>query len=38
MFLGPFVPSAGTRAAQFVDILGYATLNNDDLKARDVMR
>jgi hypothetical protein len=34
--LWPFVPAAGSRAAQFVDILGYATLNNDDLKARDV--
>jgi E3 ubiquitin-protein ligase UBR4 len=34
--LWPFVPAAGSRAAQFIDILGYATLNNDDLKSRDV--
>ena len=34
--LWPFVPAAGVRAAQFVDILGYATLNNDHLKSTDV--
>ncbi|ODM96234.1 E3 ubiquitin-protein ligase UBR4, partial [Orchesella cincta] len=36
--LWPFVPAAGSRASQFVDILGYATLNNDDLKARDLRK
>jgi E3 ubiquitin-protein ligase UBR4 len=34
--LWPFVPASGSRAAQFVDILGYASLNNDELKSRDV--
>lgn len=36
--LWPFVPAAGSRASQFVDILGYATLNNDDLKGRDLRK
>lgn len=34
--LWAFVPGAGSRAAQFVDILGYATLNNEELKSKDV--
>jgi len=34
--LWPFVPASGSRAAQYVDLLGYTTLNNEELKSRDV--
>jgi len=34
--LWPYVPMAGSRAEHFVDILGYMTLNNEQLKANDV--